>query len=90
MATYRLPGYQPLRMQRQNYLVADDAIGGSVSLYEGITAYGNAAPLTLKMSPSNDELAGQTYVYRGGIDYTTTDTVIRDLWINSGFTVETL
>lgn len=57
---------------------------------EGQTAYGNAAPLTVKQDPSEADLAGKTYVFRGGRIHTTTDPAIRQLWLDSGFTVTEL
>lgn len=58
------------------------------TLYAGKTAFGNAAPLTVKRDPSDAEITASTYVFRGGHVHETTDPAIRDLWLNSGFSVE--
>lgn len=57
---------------------------------DGLTAYGNAAPLTVGQDVPEHVLNGVTYVYRGGYVHTTEDTAIRDLWLASGFDVETI
>lgn len=58
-------------------------------LRAGKTAFGNAAPLTVKREPSDAELSSSTYVFLGGHVHETTSTAIRDLWLDSGFEVET-
>lgn len=54
----------------------------------GKTAFGDAAPLTVKREPSDEELTSSTYVFLGGHVHETTDPAVRDLWLNSGFSVE--
>lgn len=54
---------------------------------EGLTAYGDAAPLTTAQQPSQETLDAATYVFLGGYEYITTDPVIRQLWLDSGFSV---
>jgi len=56
-------------------------------LREGATAYGNAAPLTVKADPANTDTDGKTYVFRGGRIHETTDPAVRQLWLDSGFGV---
>lgn len=57
-------------------------------LRAGKTAFGNAAPLTVKRDPSDAEITASTYVFRGGHVHETSNPAIRDLWLNSGFSVE--
>lgn len=54
---------------------------------QGKTAFGGSAPLTVKREPSDAELSS-TYVFLGGHVHETTDPAIRDLWLDSGFSVE--
>ncbi len=54
----------------------------------GITAYGEGAPLSTTRDPSDEQLAS-TYVFGGGRVHETDDPAIRDLWLDSGFEVET-
>lgn len=68
------------------YPLAGDAL--TFSLREGLTAYGNAAPLSVKRDPSNADLEGKTYVFRGGYVHETEDPEIVQLWLDSGFEVE--
>lgn len=73
------------------YLTTPYPLAGDAQAYvlrEGLTAYGNAAPLTVKRDPSNADLAGKTYVFRGGYVHETTDPVVIQVWIDSGFEVE--
>lgn len=72
---------------REVILLADPTTALQYKQREGMTAYGNAAPLTVKQDPSEADLAGKTYVFRGGRIHTTTDPVIRQLWLDSGFGV---
>ncbi len=65
-----------------------EAPGLQFRLRAGRTAFGEAAPLTVKREPSDAELSS-TYVFLGGHVHETTDPEIRDLWLNSGFEVET-
>jgi hypothetical protein len=55
---------------------------------QGKTAFGEAAPLSVTREPSDAQLHS-TYVFLGGHVHETTDPAIRDLWLNSGFEVET-
>ncbi len=68
------------------YPLAGDA--QSFTLREGLTAYGNAAPLSVKRDPSNADLEGKTYVFRGGYIHESEDPVVIQLWLDSGFEVE--
>lgn len=69
-----------------SYPLAGDA--QAYSMREGLTAYGNAAPLTVKGAPSNRDLDGKTYVFRGGYVHESEDPTVIQLWIDSGFEVE--
>lgn len=67
------------------------AQGGTALQYkqrDGLTAYGNAAPLTVAQDVPEHLISAATYVFRGGYRHTTTDPAIRDLWLDSGFSVE--
>ncbi len=55
---------------------------------QGVTAYGEGAPLSTTREPSDEQLSS-TYVFLGGHVHETTDPAIRDLWLDSGFEVET-
>jgi len=57
-------------------------------LRQGITAYGDAAPLETGRELSDEILTSSTYVFLGGHVHETSDPAIRDLWLNSGFSVE--
>jgi hypothetical protein len=57
---------------------------------DGLTAYGNAAPLTVGQDVPEHVISAATYVYRGGYTHTTDDPDIAQLWIDSGFDVEEL
>ena len=57
-------------------------------LRQGLTAFGNTAPLTVKQDPSDAEITASAYVFRGGHVHETNSSAIRDLWLNSGFSVE--
>lgn len=72
---------------REVVVLADYGTALQYKLRDGMTAYGNAAPLTVKQDPSETDLAGMTYVFRGGRIHQTTDPVIRQLWLDSGFGV---
>lgn len=61
-----------------------------IKLRAGLTAYGMAAPLTVGSDLSDQTLTGKTYVFRGGYEHVTTDPVIRQLWLDSGFSVEVI
>lgn len=82
MPTYRL---EPIYVEVVH--IASRGTELEYKLREGVTAYGNAAPLSTKRDPSNNDLAGKTYVFRGGREHTTTDPAIRQLWLDSGFSV---
>lgn len=56
---------------------------------QGKTALGDAAPLTVLREPSDEQLTSSTYVFLGGHVHETEDPAIRDLWLDSGFEVET-
>lgn len=73
--------------EEEEYL--QEAPGLRFRLRAGKTAFGNAAPLTVKRDPSDAELTSSTYVFLGGHVHETTNPAIRDLWLNSGFEVET-
>lgn len=68
--------------------LAQDGTALQYKLRDGLTAYGNAAPLTVGQDVPEHIISAATYVYRGGYVHTTTSTAIRDLWLASGFTVE--
>jgi hypothetical protein len=68
------------------YPLAGDA--QSYVLREGLTAYGNAAPLAVKRDPSNRDLEGKTYVFRGGYVHESDDPAVIQMWLDSGFEVE--
>jgi len=57
-------------------------------LRQGITAYGDAAPLSTGRELADEVVTASTYVFLGGHVHETTDTAIRDLWLDSGFSVE--
>lgn len=76
LGLYRSVPY-PLAGQAQSY-----------TMREGITAYGNAAPLAVKQNPSNRDLDGKTYVFRGGYEHESEDPTVIQVWLDSGFEVE--
>lgn len=55
---------------------------------DGLTAYGDAAPLTVGQDVPEHVISAATHVFRGGYEHVTDSTEIRDLWIASGFEVE--
>lgn len=57
-------------------------------LHAGRTAFGDAAPLSVKRELSDEEATSSTYVFLGGHVHETEDPAIRDLWVDSGFEVE--
>lgn len=73
------------------YIEVEYALKSGTSLRarmrEGLTAYGDSAPLTTAQQPSQEILDSVTYVFLGGYEYITDDPVIRDLWLDSGFEV---
>lgn len=76
---------------RDLYLTVPYPMAGDAQAYvlrEGITAYGNAAPLSVKRDPSNQDLDGKTYVFRGGYVHETEDPTVIQLWLDSGFEVD--
>lgn len=76
---------------RDLYLTVPHRHAGDAQAYvlrEGVTAYGNAAPLSVKRDPSNKDLDGKTYVFRGGYIHESEDPTVIQLWIDSGFEVE--
>jgi hypothetical protein len=81
-----------LRKRLQDlYLETPYPLAGEAQSYvlrEGLTAYGNAAPLAVKRDPSNRDLEGKTYVFRGGYIHESEDPVVIQLWLDSGFEVE--
>lgn len=73
------------------YLTTAYPLAGDAQAYvmrEGLTAYGNAAPLSVKRDPSNRDLDGKTYVFRGGYVHESDDPVVIQVWLDSGFEVE--
>lgn len=54
---------------------------------EGLTAWGDSAPLETGQHPSEQITSAATYVFYGGYRYVTEDPDIRDLWLDSGFEV---
>ncbi len=56
---------------------------------QGVTAYGAEAPLSTTREPSNEQLSS-AFVFLGGHVHETQDPAVRDLWLDSGFEVETL
>lgn len=81
--TYRL-----VDIYREVTHLAEDYTSLQYRLRDGLTAYGNAAPLTVGQDVPLHVLEGVTYVFRGGYIHETEDTAIRDLWLASGFDVE--
>lgn len=57
---------------------------------DGLTAYGNAAPLTVGQDVPLHILEDVTYVYRGGYIHITESEEIVQLWLDSGFEVEVI
>jgi hypothetical protein len=72
--------------EEEEYLQAPPSL--RFRLYPGVTAYGEGAPLSTGRDLP-DELLNSTYVFLGGHVHETTDPAIRDLWLASGFEVET-
>lgn len=69
------------------------ARGGTSLQYihrDGLTAYGDAAPLTVGQDVPRHITDEATYVYRGGYVHETTDEAVRTIWLASGFEVETI
>lgn len=85
-----MPTWQLDDVYREDVVLAMPGTSLQYKLREGMTAYGNAAPLTVKQDPSNGDLDGKTYIFRGGRIHTTTDPAIRQLWLDSGFGVTEL
>jgi hypothetical protein len=84
--------YASLRKRLKDlYVAVPHRLAGDAQSYilrDGLTAYGNGAPLSVKRDPSNKDLEGKTYVFRGGYVHETTDPTVIQLWIDSGFEVE--
>lgn len=59
-----------------------------ITLRKGISAFGDAAPLTLQRDPSAEQEEGATYFFGGGRVHETDDPAIRQLWLDSGLEVE--
>lgn len=73
------------------YVTTPYPLAGDAQAYvlrEGLTAYGNSAPLTVGRDVSDVRLQEVTYVFRGGYVHETEDPTIIQLWLDSGFEVE--
>jgi hypothetical protein len=73
------------------YVNTSYVLAGDAQIYqqrEGLTAYGNAAPLTVGRDVPDTRLQGVTYVFRGGYVHETEDPAVIQLWLDSGFEVE--
>lgn len=87
MSVWLLDPNQEALVERESYQIFMSA---AFSVYTGKTAFGNAAPLTIKRDPSNEDLAGKTYVFRGGVYNYTSDPTVRQVWLDSGLSVITV
>lgn len=83
MAVYRLGD-----LYREVTYLAKDRTSLQYKHRDGLTAYGNAAPLTVGQDVPEHILRDVTYVYRGGYVHLTESEEIRQLWLDSGFDVE--
>jgi hypothetical protein len=77
-------------LYREDEYVIAEGTSLRMRVHAGLTAYGNAAPLSVGADISDLIDAASTYVFRGGYEHYTDDPAIRQLWLDSGFDVETI
>lgn len=85
-----MPTYRLTDVYREVTYIQQPGTSLQYKLRDGLTAYGDAAPLTVGQDVPLHLTDGKTYVFRGGYVHETTSEEVKNVWLASGFEVETL